>query len=487
MSDDGYRKPPSFSFGIELETIITFHEAAIKPYIVNPNASLSKLDPDDVLRDALKPKRRDYPTVKYKSWAIEGDGPGPSYCENPDATVSRNGTAISVRAYKDEPLRLVKDRLSKSRVPFLQDMHIHWDPQFNKQQSYGQWTITGDPTLEGLTSTQKKEALLAQGPRNSRKRVTLDESSFDSYGVEFVSPVYESKNDIPALVSDIKALSNAMKFDGVGNKTSESGFISTCTKECALHVHVGYSDNHPIDTAVLRQLAFLLIVYEHEIVRLISKHRQGQIYGIPDTNDGSGTQLRSQMMSNREFFYWNPDFDEPFVRAVRGDGAVTPQKYRFRYKPLDQIRKILLPENRLDDEDKDLDDLIEKVCEGKYRGRCANFSYARRDPGGKTIEFRQHEGTIDPEAIQHWVLLCIGLLEVAWSMANASFGIKSDCWDDVWIGDLFDSIDLPRKSRRFFRKKMREMGDNGQRKSLDEWYEEEEELPPFDEAGIDEV
>jgi hypothetical protein len=101
------RNPPDFSFGIELETVIIFHESAIKQYIRNETAWIVKLDENDSLRDDLSPYS--YSNIFFNSWAIANDGHGPEWIGDPDATLQENGTdtGISIRPYMFEPLDLV--------------------------------------------------------------------------------------------------------------------------------------------------------------------------------------------------------------------------------------------------------------------------------------------------------------------------------------------------------------------------------------------
>ena len=69
------------------------------------------------------------------------------------------------------------------------------------------------------------------------------------------------------------------------------------------------------------------------------------------------------------------------------------------------------------DEAMTLEHLCGLMSEGR-KGRIINWTYLSRAPGivkdgPRTIEFRQHEGTLDREEIRMWVLFCAELLRWA--------------------------------------------------------------------------
>ena len=62
----------------------------------------------------------------------------------------------------------------------------------------------------------------------------------------------------------------------------------------------------------------------------------------------------------------------------------------------------------------------------------------------KTIEFRQHQGSLDSEAIMHWAKTCVGLVEFARTIAPEELRtfLLRHVDDDYGAPDLFDHIGL---------------------------------------------
>jgi len=60
-----------------------------------------------------------------------------------------------------------------------------------------------------------------------------------------------------------------------------------------------------------------------------------------------------------------------------------------------------------------IDTLAKFMC-GTTKGHIVNWTYLPRTNGlARTIEFRQHGGTLDVEAVRWWVRFCGGLVRLA--------------------------------------------------------------------------
>lgn len=81
-----------------------------------------------------------------------------------------------------------------------------------------------------------------------------------------------------------------------------------------------------------------------------------------------------------------------------------------------------------------LEQLVKTMCPSG-KAHIVNLTYLLRGPseGGRTIEFRQHEGCLDVEGVRWWVAVCVGLVRAAERMAG-EFGCEAV---DEWglVGD----------------------------------------------------
>ena len=60
------------------------------------------------------------------------------------------------------------------------------------------------------------------------------------------------------------------------------------------------------------------------------------------------------------------------------------------------------------------------------------------DPLKRTIEYRIHESTLDPERVSHWIRVCLGLVENADTVPRVEF----EAFLREHIGDPPDEFDL---------------------------------------------
>lgn len=189
-------------------------------------------------------------------------------------------------------------------------------------------------------------------------------------GVEVTSPIYYfSAESITAVIEVCNILKRSFKV-----QVNES---------TGLHIHVGNGHEHAgkFSFSTLRNLYALLWAFEPQLDTLHPPHRQ----------------------------------DGDYCNSLRA--RTTPGSNGETLRPLEGILKCL--------EAKDIEDLYE-LNDVVYRTQAYNFQNALRlevdgevDPCIKqTVEFRQHEGTLDGERIQAWILTVVGLVQYA---QNAEF------------------------------------------------------------------
>lgn len=153
----------------------------------------------------------------------------------------------------------------------------------------------------------------------------------------------------------------------------ESRYHTIPTDSCGLHVHVGNGKEQggSFDFSTLRNLYALLWAFEPQLDTLHPPHRQ----------------------------------DGRWMQSLRGMTRKDEEGETLR--PLEGVLACL--------EAEDTDDLAEINGVADERGQAYNFQPALLWLQGEksTVEFRQHEGTLDGEAVTMWIRTVVGLVEYA--------------------------------------------------------------------------
>lgn len=193
----------------------------------------------------------------------------------------------------------------------------------------------------------------------------------------------------------------------------------TLTNEwCGLHVHVGQGSDGLPDYAI-KNLAALIWTFEDRLDLLHPLYR---------TNDAACNSLYNSAPLSTEL---NFETDKPLL--VR-----------------DQLERIL--------ECKTGDQVIELVNdECPTYGFAYNFWNLRSEfywCSKKTIEFRQHEGTLDAKRAENWMKVCVRLVEFALQSQPVWMeGFLRSVVDDekYTVEDMLLSIGLPRQAKYYGR------------------------------------
>ncbi|TKA53133.1 hypothetical protein B0A49_11664 [Cryomyces minteri] len=393
--------PIPLTFGIELEAIFCFHEDRLSSLLTERSSA----------------------AIIVKNVAISDKNLEKCTYAGARSVVDKF-RGIEYRPYIDEPLQLVRHLVSK--VPGRRGIHVHAENE--KQTSYQTWSISVDGTLNGLT----KADLVAAFP--DRIPDLAAAADFDSYGIELITHPYScataARDDIAAVISSLRG-------------SSISNFGVTTNLNCGAHVHVGLPDGGGIPLSVVQHLAYLVVVYEDEISALHAPSRRLNID-------------HGELSTNREAFF--AECPEPVEKWFLDPltGVSTLKKMEPTYLPLAQIRRMLF-----DDVDKtgagDSGKGLRKLCAYMgHKGHLVNFSYLTRtaDAGPRTLEFRQHAGTLEADDVYHWVLFCTGLVRLAYRYAETGTDSAVESWDDtIDIELLWSEMGLPEASREFLRQK----------------------------------
>lgn len=238
------------------------------------------------------------------------------------------------------------------------------------------------------------------------RRATLEQ--WNASGVEMVSRVLRAPDHTrtrvlhsdPALV-EIKNYLTAVH----GNHNTPWGaFVN---KTCGLHVHVGLdpklSDAGILPLDVLQHLSYMLVQFETSISALHPRGRRA----LADTRFGTGSMLGSNLLGVRQ------------ARHI-----------------CDKVPPLLLEkiQDRIFGEDMTIEELailmsetmkaVPRLAEVRAdRYKFVNFTRLigpTKDNGARTIEFRQHDGSLDADEIGRWVTFVTSLVRAAERLAARS-------------------------------------------------------------------
>jgi hypothetical protein len=227
-------------------------------------------------------------------------------------------------------------------------------------------------------------SLIALDDEQKRQLVSdkMHEETCDSQGIELVSKPYLF-SDLPVAQSDITALINSLTTNTTGVTTNES---------CGLHVHIGLPKGEMFPIEVLRNLAILTIAYENHISLLHPARR----------SDGSSSDLNS----NKSDKFYAEDGD------LRDEMKRHGQVYQSTALAFEEIRSLIMSADHT---------VLARIMGDRKNSSAYGFIDWSRIHGGQgpaTVEFRQHDGTLEAEEIGHWVRFCAGLVQLAYEYAR---------------------------------------------------------------------
>jgi len=188
----------------------------------------------------------------------------------------------------------------------------------------------------------------------------------------------------------------------------------TLTNEwCGLHVHVGQGSKGLPDYGI-KNLAAMIWAFEDRLDLLHPLHR---------SNDAACNSLYNSVPLASELDF---ETDRPLLLAEQIDRI-------FECNTGDQVIG-----------------LVNDECPSY--GSAYNFWNLLSQHSGsskRTIEFRQHEGTLDPRRVENWIKVCVGLVEFA-------LKTDSDCMgnflrlvideEDYTVVDMLITIGLQRQA-----------------------------------------
>ena len=461
------------TFGVELEAILAFHESLLRQHLHNTGsaAEIIKDIPQDVRTELRQVTTQNMLTrPEYMSWALttptayDMNSPDHQLQEFHDRHLAKHG----YRGYAGEILTLAKTFLPQSV-----EVHDSW---MQKYANFAKWHITQDRSLVGVPKDELRRQLVTDGDLR-----TGEERDWDSFGIELVSRVLAFE---PGSFDEIAR--HLMSFRG-GLAYKYKAFASGY---CGMHVHVGIPlpDDHPegvpqptFSLALLMHVAYILVMYERPIAKIFPESRR-------EGSDLSTTDLQT----NLDNFFPEPEYDpnepfeefEPAQEAGEDEAALVARDMAAMniFEPLPYNVNVVSPVEcptvpfgkaraMIFAPDMTVAKLA-KLMGGTIKSRVVNWTYVSRTDGtARTLEFRQHEGTLDLESIKWWTTFVVGLIRLAEYNSRVS-GVGKMGEDGKWekydgegyrwkeldesvdVEDLMEMMDLPQEGRNHFRRRV---------------------------------
>jgi hypothetical protein len=402
---------PELTFGVEIEGILAFHESRLKPHLPTHTIINKGMSPTD----EIHLRSRVYSQLPYRSWSFLEPGNPP---ENP-------------RGYKFEPLRIAKDILDENN----EENQIIVCENKDEDADYAKWQLMKDGSLQALDQEARAALLAAKGIP------TPEHGGWDTHGIELVSPPFPASH-LAGAQSQISALVSSLK-----TPTSEI----TTNNTCGLHVHVGLPNGEKFPIRVLRYLAFWTVIYENHISLLHPPHRYGDYWS--DIRSCKAGRLLPEPESS--------DPRDEMKRIVDDDGG-KEKCFESTAKSVASIRDALLPS--AEEEAGRGDPYIDlKSWMGETRLQIINWTRVDNEPlftgPAATVEFRQHDGSLDAVEIGHWVRFCSGLVKLAYKYDEQNWECFPDfrSWSDkLDLRDLLEDMELPLETLLFYEHRYRD-------------------------------
>ncbi|MCJ1460050.1 hypothetical protein MMC28_010429 [Mycoblastus sanguinarius] len=433
------------TFGLEFECLLAFHESLLQGH--TPVKDI----PEEVRCQMCQSSQANIARApKYMGWGLVTPTNYPEGIEEHhfQEFFASHLEKFGYRGYAGEILQLAQTILPPN-------VSIH-DSFAKKYTDFSQWHLTHDRSLVGVDKSTLASQLASQ-------KISVDSiEDWDSHGIELVTRALPYT---PASMSEVNTYLSSLLSSGSPN-ISEVKHTAFATTQCGFHIHVGLPTppNHQVGTApptftlpTLQHLAYILVMYESAMSQLHPEHRRA----------GSEVSF-TDLQTNLDNFLEEPTYDDDddswiddFISGTSDgslpsgfdDSPVAPFKFA-------NVRaKIFHPNQTIPG--------LATLMGSSVKGRIVNWQYiARTNGAARTLEFRQHEGTLSAESVKWWVEFVVGLVRLA-ELNGRKYGAEGYAgegyphveWNEgLRPEDLFELMGMEDEGRKYFEGRMKSFG-----------------------------
>jgi hypothetical protein len=353
------------SFGIQLRCVFMFEETLLTN-LSGVEEVVKSIPEETRATRQFNPRRRD--ETIYNSWGVV------------DAKLG------GLRPYEYEPMNIARE-IMRAVVSTVDVRKSTGNPRWDIIGT--SWRITNDIDASGASPELLKSYL----------QQTAAVENWDSYGIEVLSPVMRTDKS--------RHMDDIMKVIDVFANPDARRYGAFVRNDTGLYVHIVA----PKELGVLKELAFLTIIYEDEFNRMHPPRCRPR-HGVVDSR--------------------------PFLRNVKTkEGSQTIN--RAKLVSVSTIReKIEACSNETD--------LSELMGDSQRH----LVSWINLPCKSRIIEFRQHRSTLDKNEIRLWIQFITGLIRVA-DLYYRRGGCPIKSWADrINAFDLMDEMELPEEGIDFY-------------------------------------
>ncbi|KAL6720852.1 hypothetical protein ACLMJK_002777 [Lecanora helva] len=446
----------SVTIGVEFELILAFHETLLHQHLTSTNnpATIIKSIPPST-RHNLSQVHENYQRERpqYMGWALTSRAAVAYESERRSGILSLKDqfSKYGYRGYAGEVLTLAQSILRPQ-----QDVAVH--DTLVKRTKFGTWYLTQDNSLVGVGKEVLGKELSAEG------REGEEVERWDNHPVELVSRV------LPFTRESLDEIETYLALLRGGETQQQLQHMAFATEACGFHVHVGLptptptpGEEEPLPTfslPTLQHLAYILVMYEKPMRALFPSWRR----------EGS-KNAELDLMSNLESFLpeeelgeWDDEVDnfETLNARREEDDETISEEDNDDEKPtcptvsFAEARKMIFaPSTTLES--------LAELMGGTRKSRLVNWTYLLRHNLPRTIEFRQHEGTLDGEDVRCWINFVVGVVRLAEERGRVEGvgegydgrGYRWREWDErISVGDLVEMCGLGEEGERWVERRV---------------------------------
>ena len=376
------------SIGIELECFFAFHQHVLE-HVLDRAGSGTRIvkDLSDEQRIQLAVGAGSSGnTAPYQSWGLTNR-------DSDRMDFPRRITLDqSARSYSYEPLSIAADVIG-------QGVSVRCDDRLWSNLDHDDvWQVAHNGDLPGLSKDVLREELAGQ--------VAVEElEKWDCVDIRLTSRL------IPAPTSsmDSNPFDEIARVMNLLRGSHHLGYRTFATNQCGIRVRLGLDGrllHHTAPLQVLQHLAYILVLYEKVIDSLHPPHRRGEEWSLSIERNS----IKRARVGNREYFLANPMLStSPSYAAMYLENGNLFLSHQV-LAPIDIIQYLIF--SQLDT------DALASIMSPPGNRNMVNWTdltetEASNEAIPRFIDFRQHEATLDPLEIEHWIRFVVSLLQAA--------------------------------------------------------------------------